>query len=132
MHILVVEDDEAVRQVLAQLLRRAGHTVADEASATRALQLLGESHFDLLCTDLGMPEMSGWELLAQARAMRPGLMTILITGWGEQIDAEEARRRNVDAVVAKPFDSAHLHQLIAALQQGASQGNAPLPIRTVM
>ncbi len=117
MRILVVEDDDAVRRVLTQILSRAGHEVVNLASARSALALLDDAAFDLLCTDLGMPEMSGWDLIAAARAACPRLQTILITGWGEQIDAEEAYARGADAVVAKPFDTTRLRQIIAAIQQ---------------
>ncbi|MBX0330366.1 GAF domain-containing protein [Oscillochloris sp. ZM17-4] len=120
IRILVVEDDDGVRRVLAQILRRAGHDVIDLESAQRALALLRSEDFDLLCTDLGMPEMSGWELIAEARAAHPSLATVLITGWGEQIDAEEARARGADAVLAKPFDTVRLRQLITAIQQRGS------------
>jgi signal transduction histidine kinase/ActR/RegA family two-component response regulator len=134
MRIMVVEDDDAVRRVLVQILRRVGHDVIDVASGVSALKLLEQERFDLLCTDLGMPEMSGWDLIAQSRAAQPGLMTILITGWGEQISAAEASLRGADEIVSKPFDAARLRQLIADLQQRARQGNrghARAPMTTV-
>jgi CheY-like chemotaxis protein len=116
LRILAVEDDEGVRRVLVQILRRAGHSVVDVASGLSAIALIEGGGFDLLCTDLGMPGMSGWDLVAQARVAQPALMTILITGWGEQIAPDEAQRRGVDAVVAKPFDAARLRQTIVNLQ----------------
>ena len=118
IRIMVVEDDEAVRRVLVQILRRAGHDVVDVASGHSAIEVLAVDRFDMLCTDLGMPEMSGWDLIAHTRATYPRMMTILITGWGEQIDAAEAHLRGVDAIVAKPFDATRLRQLIADLQRG--------------
>jgi signal transduction histidine kinase/ActR/RegA family two-component response regulator len=116
LRILAVEDDDAVRRVLAQILRRAGHAVTEAATGFSAMSLLEAGHYDLLCTDLGMPGMSGWDVVARARALRPNLMTILITGWGEQITPEEAYGRGVDAVVAKPFDAVRLRETIADLQ----------------
>ncbi|NTW02877.1 MAG: GAF domain-containing protein [Oscillochloris sp.] len=132
LRILVVEDDDAVRRVLTQILRRAGHSVVDVALASCALQLLTAEGFDLLCTDLGMPEMSGWDLIAQARAAHPKLMTLLITGWGEQISSSEAHRRGVDSVVAKPFDATHLRKLIAELQSHAGRADQLAQITTVV
>jgi CheY-like chemotaxis protein len=131
IRILVVEDEESVRRVLVQILLRAGHEVVDLASARRALDLLVSTPFDLLCTDLSMPEMSGWDLIAQARAICPELQTILITGWGEQIDAEDACTRGADAVISKPFNTAHLRQLIAALQQRGLRGGDHVLMTTV-
>ncbi|EFO81504.1 GAF sensor hybrid histidine kinase [Oscillochloris trichoides DG-6] len=116
MKILVVEDDPAVRRVIVQILRRVGHTVVDVESGSQALELLHSQQFDLLCSDLGMPEMSGWDLVARARTLHPRLITILITGWGEQISAEVAQQRGVDALVAKPVDAGRLRQLVASFQ----------------
>ncbi|MEI7646353.1 MAG: GAF domain-containing protein [Chloroflexales bacterium] len=116
LRIMVVEDDDAVRRVLVQILRRVGHDVVDVASGPDAIDLLDSERFDMLCTDLGMPEMSGWDLIALARAGHPDLITILITGWGEQISAEEARMRGADEVVSKPFDAGRLRQMVADLQ----------------
>jgi signal transduction histidine kinase/CheY-like chemotaxis protein len=131
MHILLVEDDDAVRRVLTQILRRAGHMVVDVASGRHALDLLDGQIFDLLCTDLGMPEMSGWDLIARARSAYPDLLTILITGWGEQISLLEAQEHGVDALVPKPVDAARLRQLIASLQRHAPHGDWLEPMSTV-
>ncbi|WP_129633506.1 GAF domain-containing protein [Candidatus Oscillochloris fontis] len=114
--ILVVEDDPAVRRVIAQILRRVGHTVVEVETGSQALDLLHTQKFDLLCSDLGMPEMSGWDLVVRARALQPQLITIMITGWGEQISADVARQRGVDALVAKPVDAGRLRQLVASFQ----------------
>jgi len=116
--VLVVEDDPAVRRVLAELLSRLGHEVDAVGSGEEALAKLAERAYDLLCSDLGMPGMSGWEVVRQARTLRPALLTMLITGWGDQISAADARRNKVDVVISKPFDVERLRQAIAALVTG--------------
>lgn len=113
--VLVVDDDEAVRHVLSRQIGRLGHVVAEAGSGEEALAMLAATPFDLICTDLGMPGMSGWELIARVRALRPDLQTVLVTGWGEQIDPELAGARGVDAVIAKPFDQLRLKQVLADL-----------------
>ncbi len=113
--VLVVDDDETVRRVLVRQISRLGHVVAEAASGEAALSLLSANHYDLICTDLGMPGMSGWELIARARQLDGELQTVLVTGWGEQIDQETARVRGADAVVAKPFDLLRLRQVLATL-----------------
>jgi signal transduction histidine kinase/ActR/RegA family two-component response regulator len=115
MQVLVVEDDPAVRQVLAELLHRLGHKVDAVESGETALARLGEHRYDLLCSDLGMPGMSGWDLVRRARALYPDLLIVLITGWGDQISPEDARRNDVDQVMAKPFDALRLRQMLEAL-----------------
>lgn len=113
--VLVVEDDPAVRRVITTLLRRLGHEVEAVESGDLALARLAERPYDLLCSDLGMPGMSGWDVMRQARAIQPDLMTLLITGWGDQISAEDARHNDVDQVLSKPFDATRLGQAIMDL-----------------
>jgi len=62
-------------------------------------------------TDLGMPDMSGWEVAGQIRSMRPDVPVILVTGWGTTLSTDEVRRSGVSAVVHKPFE---VHELIQA------------------
>ena len=112
LRILVVDDDDGVRQVMARQIARMGYEVGEANSGEAALQILATTQYDLICSDLGMPAMSGWELIELARKAFPALAAVLVTGWGDQIDAEEARARGVDAVVAKPFDSVRLQQVI--------------------
>jgi signal transduction histidine kinase/CheY-like chemotaxis protein len=116
--VLVVEDDTAVRNALVQLLGRWGCLVTAVTSGHDAVTLLdepgGPARFQLLCTDLGLPGMSGWELLASVRARAPALPTILITGWGQQLNATEARARGADYLLAKPFDASALRRAVGA------------------
>lgn len=113
--ILVVDDDEAVRQVLLRQLSRLGHHVVEARSGEEALRQLAAEPVEVLCTDLGMPGMSGWELITHARGLTAGLRIILVTGWGEQLTAAEARTRGADAVIVKPFDAQRLQQVIDEL-----------------
>ena len=97
LQILVVDDDEGVRHVLKRQIDRMGHNVSEAGSGEAALERLRTGRYDLLCTDLGMPGMSGWELIERARAADDSLATILVTGWGDQIEQEEARMRGAEA-----------------------------------
>lgn len=119
LQVLVVDDDEGVRRVLARQIERLGHAVDEASSGEAALECLARRRYDLLCTDLGMPGMSGWELIATARSLYGHLATVLVTGWGNQIDLEDARARGVDAVIAKPFDILRLRQVIDAVRPRA-------------
>jgi signal transduction histidine kinase/ActR/RegA family two-component response regulator len=125
LRILVVDDDEGVRRVLRRQIERMGHRVSEAASGEAALEQLGAGQYDLLCTDLGMPGMSGWELVQRAREIDNGLATVLVTGWGDQIELDEAQDRGVDALLAKPFDAARLQAVIDELceRRAARAGN---------
>ena len=109
--LLVVDDEQMVRSVTAKLLRLKGYTVKEADGGPRALDLLAEHPFDLVVTDLGMPEMSGSELAYRIRQHHPDLPILLLTG---HTDAED-QSENVDVVVKKPFQIDVLEQTIQRL-----------------
>src|SRR5208283_2301282 len=80
--ILVVDDDPSLRRVLQGQLEHEGYDVATAASAQETLALLQLPPFDLLITDLKMPEMSGLEMLKQARSQYPQTIIIMLTAFG--------------------------------------------------
>ncbi|MBC7316914.1 MAG: response regulator, partial [Chloroflexi bacterium] len=87
--VLVVDDEPVVRELLKRLLERLGQVVTLVSSGREALTLLHEGSFDLLVTDLGMPDISGRQVAHEARALHPDLPIILTTGWGETITPEK-------------------------------------------
>jgi signal transduction histidine kinase/ActR/RegA family two-component response regulator len=117
LRVLLVEDDQEVRDTLAQLLMLDDHRVERAASGQEALELFQPSAYDVVCSDLGMPGMNGWELLGQLRERDPALVTVLLSGWGAQIDPAEARARGADFIVAKPIDLQELHTALLAASQ---------------
>ena len=78
-HILVVDDNEMIRYLLERSLKAAGHRVRSAANGVEALALCETTRFDVLLTDLNMPKMKGDALIAQARALQPGLRCILLS-----------------------------------------------------
>jgi len=115
LRVLVIEDELMVQRVLTQLFERWGCQVTAVASGVEALDLFQPYQIDLVCTDLGMPGISGWELLEQIRRQDPYVATLLITGWGEQLDPEDARTRGADRVLVKPFDATALYRTVSAM-----------------
>ncbi len=101
--ILVIDDEESVREVLSDLLVEAGYTVQQAASGPQGLELCATERFDLVLTDLSMPGMSGWDVAAAVETRHPGTAIGLVTGWGEQVDPEQASRHHLKFVLAKPF-----------------------------
>lgn len=99
--ILLVDDNSDVREITALLLRGSGYNVIEAASAGAALGLLDANPtVDLLLLDFAMPRMSGIELLARARAIRPKIKAVFITGFGDQ---GRFREQFDGEVVTKPF-----------------------------
>ena len=113
---MVVDDEPAVRGLLVDILEALGHRAIGYGSSESALEDFQPGRFDLVLTDLGMPGINGWELSQSLRAKDDSVTIAFVTGWGEEVDAERARRAGAGAVVAKPFgieDVARVTQIAA-------------------
>jgi signal transduction histidine kinase/CheY-like chemotaxis protein len=102
--VLVIDDEVEIAAIVKEVLVSEGHAVDTAMSGREGLQLAGASDYDLVLTDLGMPDMSGWEVAETIRRERPDLPVALITGWGTSLDEADAKRRGISAVVHKPFE----------------------------
>ena len=107
--ILVVDDEKMVRTILVKLLSLKGHEVEQAASGPEALAVIQKQNFDVVFTDLGMPEMNGRQLARALREQSPSLPIVLLTGDTEVGEPGE----DVDVVLAKPFK---IDQLEATIQ----------------
>jgi signal transduction histidine kinase len=115
LRVLVVDDDPAVRELLARVLQRAGHVVAGAASAEAALALFAPLKYDLIFTDLNLSGMDGLTLLGHVRALDPHIAAVIITGWGK-LEAE--RDQSLGAVVlVKPFSVAQVLQIVGEISR---------------
>ncbi|MDP2344544.1 MAG: response regulator [Deltaproteobacteria bacterium] len=102
--VLVVDDEENIREILAEMLMTADHEVITAQDGAEALHKLVENpDIDLVFTDLGLPGMSGYEVAQEMKRLRPDLLVGLVTGWGATLDPEKARAHGVDMVISKPF-----------------------------
>jgi two-component system, chemotaxis family, chemotaxis protein CheY len=104
--ILLIDDDASVRQVVSEMLRLAGHDVAIAENGRVALERLGEQTFDLVITDLIMPEQEGIETISEIRRRDRSMPIIAISGGGRLGPGdylETARYLGADATLAKPF-----------------------------
>ena len=145
-HVLVVDDERAVRVALDVNLTKAGHTVSLADTGERALEALRTSPVDAILTDLMMPGMGGMELLAEVKRSWPLTQVIMMTGHGTVESAVEAMRLGAHDFVIKPIAKAELlaildralreralHEQVAQLQAAASErfgfenivGNSP-------
>jgi CheY-like chemotaxis protein len=111
MRILVVDDDEYVRDLLRDILEEEGCEVVLAEGGREALLLFNEMKFDAIFTDVGMPEMSGWELARAVREQDDRIPLAVITGWGEAVGSTERKAAQVDWVVAKPFDTPQILEI---------------------
>ena len=127
--ILLVDDEEMVLETLSEVLSGEGHEVVTAASGRQALARFGEARFDLVLTDLGMPEMSGWELAAAIKQRDPAMPVAMITGWGAEFSAEQLSERGVDLVLAKPFDCTQVTTLVSRAMDIRQKALASTPPR---
>ena len=118
---LVVDDHSTVREATAELLAQQGYDVARASTVTEALAALSTECFALVVTDVGLPDRSGWEITRAIKERSPETLVVLVSGWGSQLSAGEARARGADLVFEKPVDP---EELIAAIRRspGAPPG----------
>ena len=110
--LLLIDDDVMVRQTLAALLRTAGHSVQEADGGASGLDLLARVPVDLILTDLGMPEVTGWDVARAVKARTPHVPVILLTGWGEQAAVETGAEGLVERILSKPV---RLEDLLRAI-----------------
>jgi CheY-like chemotaxis protein len=101
--ILLVEDNPNARLLLARILSSAGHEVIESENGEEALTLLKYHRIDLVVTDLAMPKMTGFGLIAEIRARWPRLPVILITGYLSAQAARDILSKQIE-FVPKPVD----------------------------
>jgi len=118
--ILVVDDEEVVRELLRDLLESEGCRVYLAPGGREALNLFGAQQFDGVFTDVGMPGMSGWELAHAIRERNETIPIAVITGWGEAVGSDEQREARVDWVVTKPFRAERISELAQQISKRSS------------
>ncbi len=110
--ILIIDDDENVRQSLAIILRRSGYAVSQAKNAANALESLDTSKFDLLFLDIQLPDLDGIELLSIIRKAHPNLQVIILTGTPLSISSGELDHLKVSGNFIKPVDPALLIEFL--------------------
>ena len=111
--VLIVDDEELVAETVAALARSCGHEVDTAIGGAAGVAACATSDFDLVITDLGMPDLPGWEVARQVKALHPQTRVMLLTGWGAEVGEREARSSSVDRVLTKPVSLERLHQAIS-------------------
>ncbi len=109
--ILVVDDEEPVRELLRDLLEHEGCRVYLAPGSREALGLFEVHQFDGIFTDVGMPGMSGWELSHAIRQRNQEIPIAVVTGWGEAVGSDEQKEAGVDWVIAKPFRAEKISEI---------------------
>src|SRR5579871_1019105 len=117
-HLLLVDDEPALREVMAERLAEHGFLVEQAGSGEEAIERLSDFAFDVLITDLRLPGLDGRQVLDEAFARYPEILAIVITGYGTVREAVEVTRLGAEGFITKPFQFEELlHELNAALEK---------------
>ena len=120
LRILIIDDELSVREALADSLAEDGHAVIQAASGPEGLARLADGiTVDVVVTDLGMPEMTGWDVARAVRTRYPGLPVGLLTGWAVALEISDEERRGVDFLIAKPYSMEALRAAFTPIQPHA-------------
>jgi two-component system cell cycle response regulator CpdR len=119
--ILLAEDDQVMREYLARALERSGYRVAAVDRGTEAMPLLESESFDLLLTDIVMPEMDGIELAQRAQEIAPEMRVMFITGFAA-VTLKAGKAVPQARVLSKPF---HLRDLVREVDQLFAEDSVP-------
>ncbi len=114
--ILIVEDDQELREALCDTLALAGFTYLEADSGEAALAVLADTHVDMVVSDVNMPGIDGHELLERIKQLQPGLPVMLVTAFGQVERAVEAIRAGAVDYLMKPFEA---RALVDAVQRYA-------------
>ena len=117
MRILVVDDEEEVRNLLREILEDVGCEAITASQAYDGLKLFDETTYDAVFTDLGMPGMSGWELARAIRQRNSRVPLAIITGWGAAVSTTEREAAQVDWVLSKPFSMTQILEIVQEISR---------------
>ena len=112
LRILVVEDEPATLRLMARLLRGLGHEVTTAGTIAAALEVSEAGEFDLIVSDIGLPDGSGLDLMRRVVARRGPVPAIALTGYGMEEDIRRSREAGFTAHLTKPIDFAKLEAMI--------------------
>src|SRR6266545_2378874 len=114
--VLVIDDEAEVRDLVAEVLVSDGHRVTAAAGGREGLARFEAGRFDVVLTDLGMPDLNGWEVARAIKSSRADIPVLLLTGWADAVDPSAATV--VDGVLKKPFAVQELAAAVVAALAG--------------
>ena len=110
--IIVVDDDESIRKVLATVLEEKGYTVDTAENGNQAIEKTEKNFYNLGLFDIRLPDIEGTVLLAKVKDTTPRMRKIIVTGYPSLQNAVEALNKGADAYILKPFDMDKVLQTI--------------------
>ncbi|HZS07780.1 MAG TPA: response regulator, partial [Blastocatellia bacterium] len=126
--ILITDDELSMRELLELVFKREGHQITSAASGREALAAMEKDSFDLIITDVKMPDLTGIDLLKAVREQSPDTMVIMMTAFATINTAREAFKLGADDFIQKPFDVDEFKLIVrkALEKRGLREENALL------
>ncbi len=112
INILVADDELMMRKLVEKILSRDGFQVALAGDGREALSMLAEKKFDIVISDIKMPEMNGFELLQAIKRDYPATAVIMMTAYGDTYSVKDALLLGADEYVTKPFQSQEIALMV--------------------
>jgi len=116
LRILLVEDHEDTRQIFPMILKQKGHFVETAATGEEALALAGSHVFDIVISDLGLPDLSGTDLMSTLRE-RYSLRGVAVSGYGMEEDIRRSKSAGFDYHLTKPADPTKIDLLLSEIMK---------------
>jgi PAS domain S-box-containing protein len=114
--VLVLDDDQSVRSVLASILAVQGHIVIEAGSVEEALGMLDQARFDVVFTDLAMPRTDGIAAADAVKKKQPDIKVVLMSGYGvDKLHQLAADRKSIDAKIGKPFRITEVYEVLRTM-----------------
>jgi signal transduction histidine kinase/ActR/RegA family two-component response regulator len=127
LHVLVVDDEPIARDVLTEYLTGDGHTVETAVNGRDGFEKFKAGRFAVIITDRAMPEVGGDQLAAMVKEVAPATPVVLLTGFGDLMNAAGEKPDGVDLVVKKPIRLATLREVLAKMTDGQRAPGSPTP-----
>jgi len=111
-NVLAIDDQEIIRELLSGMLQQLGYDVTVCASGYEGVEAFENGGFDLVITDIGLPDIDGWEVAGIIKKKSPDIPIIMISGWGLGQEVERASQMGIEHILPKPFRLENLSELI--------------------
>jgi len=109
-NIMIIDDEPEIGVLLSEILSNQGHQTCVFDNGIGGIEAFKKGSYEILITDLGMPGVSGWEVINIVRQIKPGVVIGIITGW--DVSEEEAKQKGVDFLIKKPFRADYVLQVV--------------------
>ena len=110
--VLVIDDDDTIRSLISDVLLQSGCKIVTAETGKKGIDMFDPDKCDIVLTDLGLDDISGWEVVKEIKGISPKTPVIIITGWGGQLNKEDVEEYGVDFVIPKPFRINELKEYI--------------------